>query len=128
MGEEKKGNGGEGGRDEVEKKADEAARRVRESADDVKKRAMGWLLAAKDADRLDAAHRAAKRDYDEATAAATEKAEELMRVLSEVHPEGRIRTHRVFLPSDPNVDATIVEVTTGSAKPRVEAHAVDFVA
>lgn len=125
MGEKEKGKGDEGGKDEGGRLADGAVREASWKAGDVKKRAMGWLLATKNADRLDTALRGARKAHDDAEAEATKLGEELIAVLN---THDRIRTHRVFLPGDANVDATLVEVTTGSAKPSVRAYPVDFVA
>jgi hypothetical protein len=113
MGEKEKGKGDEGGKD------------VGFKAHDVKQRAMGWLLAAKEADRLRAARDGTQKAFDEAIAEVDGLAEGLIATLS---IEGRMRAHRIFLPGDARVDATIVEVKTGYGPPSVEAHAVDFVA
>ena len=112
MGEEKKGGGG--GKDKKGKLADYA-----------KKKAMEWFLAAREADRLGVARDRAQTAHDNATDEARALADGL---LVAFNTEDRIQTHRVFLPGDANVKATIVEVTTGSGRPLVRAHAVDFVA
>ena len=87
-------------------------------------RARDWVLAAKKVDREKVAVADAEKDLAEAEREAGMIFNEL---LAAFKGDGSMRTHRIFLPEDEGVEATIVRVRVNSAMPSVESDPVDYI-